>query len=165
MRIRRGSRDNAGMRVAWLAAVGWYLTVSLAAAQPATGNALRDRILAAAQGAFYGWELAADGGQQDDDVFVQWRRGRLLLDVACARYLSPDQAVAALRELRRFISPGVPVPLPGVADEAYSIGPHGLSSTWTFYFARRTYTCRIGSAPEPDARRLMEIVISSIDAS
>lgn len=165
MQARGGSRDNAGMRVAWLAGVGWYLAASIAAAQPATVPTLSDRILDAARGAFDGWKLAPDGGQQDDDVFVQWRRDGLLLDVACARYLSPEQAVAALRELRRFMSAGVPAPLPGVADEAYSIGPDGLSSTWTFYFARGTYTCRIGSAPEPDARRLMEIVISSIDAS
>jgi hypothetical protein len=151
------------------AAICALTSVLVLHAQPPLVQSLLERIRVAMAGQLPGWTLtvaeARTNGWQRDDLFVQWQRGQSFLDVTCQRHETGDEALAELRSLRRAISAGVPAPLPGVADEAYYIGPYGRLDAWTFYFARRTLVCTVGSAPEHIARQLMEAVIKAIDES
>jgi hypothetical protein len=111
----------------------------------------------------FGFERGNAVGRAPLEGFVlRWRAENDNLDVVCNQYESADEAIRALRGLRWGLSAGIPAPLPGVADEAYSL----TSFRQSIYFARWHYVCQGGSLNSAaSARALMDIVIAQIDAT
>jgi hypothetical protein len=105
------------------------------------------------------------GPGRSGSFLVEWTRGEDHLDVDCSQYDSTEEAESRLRQLRYGISAGVPSPLPGVADEAYYLGPYGTKGTWRTYFARRWFVCQAGGGPRAATLRLTDTVIRVLDGA
>lgn len=143
------------------------VSAGICSAQKADVQVLVQQIRKAmeAQAAEWSFDKGGESGPAaSGDFFLGWTRGEDRLTVRCSQYDSPEAAVHEVRQLRRSVSAGVPAPLPGIADEAYYLGPYGRRRTWHVYFARRWFVCQVGGGPEGTTRQLTEIVVKELDA-